>query len=70
MLLFQAWYKTHVGTYQGGVRHGLENEQLGSLKPEKVVRVAQDGSWEGDGLRNTFGLGVENARSRDNKQNK
>jgi len=44
MPLFQAWYKTHVGTYQGGILHHLESEQLGGLKLEKVVRVAQDGS--------------------------
>lgn len=67
MPLFQAWYKTHVGTYQGGILHHLDSEQLGGLKLEKVVRVAQDGSWEGDELRNMFGLGVENARSRNNK---
>lgn len=54
---FQAWYKTHVGPYQGGTLHGLESEQLGGLRPQgmeesesgKVVKVAQDGSWEGDG---------------------
>lgn len=44
MPLFQTWVKTRVGTYQGGVLHGLESEELGGLKMEKVMRVAQDGS--------------------------
>ena len=52
MPLFQVWYKTHVGPYQGGTLHVLESEQLGGLRPQgmeeseygKVVKVAQDGS--------------------------